>query len=458
LGVIIFQLLVGRTPFKAPSPYLSFLRIKRCHLLLPKVLSPSASDLISRLVVFGADERLGIKGSLPGDLSSIKAHPFFAQIGCEFEKLFLKPATRIPRLSELSLRSCARACVADSSHNKEWNKRLLELSEGDRQRVMHYLSRVKSLHEPRVLRRFFSSLADTRCLGAQTSIREMRGLEHEEQGKWKEPFVMVHVNISDLLSCWGEVDQPSRHSLKLLVTTINRLRPRVCFFGVGDGMHELSESSLSSFRQACARVSETIPLAFISAPRNSHFRARHERSFGADYYGLWYGGVRVLVLNSGLIVDDKIDPAATLAQESWFDGEVEQGQLGGHHLLVFSNHLWFTQDPREESEVAIPRHTRLRWLQKLKIGKVRAVFTGSQAATNTTNFVDFSDLVVDDTVGDSDSASEDENHDSAQTVEVVNTGSAAPGLRVISCFEHRLEHRFFETSEVPDRTVLLRSA
>ena len=32
LGIVLFQMLLGYTPFGSPSPYLTFLRIKRCDL------------------------------------------------------------------------------------------------------------------------------------------------------------------------------------------------------------------------------------------------------------------------------------------------------------------------------------------------------------------------------------------------------------------------------------------
>ena len=51
LGCILVQLLTGRTAFKAPSPYLTFLKIKRANTkYFPEVLSEAAADLILRNV------------------------------------------------------------------------------------------------------------------------------------------------------------------------------------------------------------------------------------------------------------------------------------------------------------------------------------------------------------------------------------------------------------------------
>ncbi len=53
----MFQLLSGYTPFTAPSPYLSFLRIKRAFLCLPKCTSDDANNLLSLLLTKNAKKR-----------------------------------------------------------------------------------------------------------------------------------------------------------------------------------------------------------------------------------------------------------------------------------------------------------------------------------------------------------------------------------------------------------------
>lgn len=40
LGIVLFQMILGYTPFAAASPYLTFLRIKRAHLRVKKKLLP----------------------------------------------------------------------------------------------------------------------------------------------------------------------------------------------------------------------------------------------------------------------------------------------------------------------------------------------------------------------------------------------------------------------------------
>jgi len=462
IGVITQQLLTGRTPFKAPSPYLSFLRIKRGVYSLPEALSPSAVDFISSLLLVRPDDRLGITGQTPGDLSSMKNHSFFAQLPSGWGEGLRSTAVRIPRLSELCVRAVAQATIASRTRDK----RLLELGPLDRGRVMHYLSRLKRLHEPRVFRSFFSSLSDTRCLQARTCTKEMIGLEHEDQGKWSEPFALVHLSVGKFLKVWAE-DQgggAAAASLKKIVSAVNRLRPRVCVVSLGDGLdgEALSDDTLASFRQVCARVSESIPLAFVSASRSPAARFRHTQLFNADFFGFWYGGMRALVLNSALIMDEECDPSASADQESWFDGEVEQGQLGGHHVVVFSNHCWFQDSPLEDDEMpgVIPVSSRLRWLQKMKLGKVRALFTGATAnAGNKSRCIRADDLPEDPKAEHSDSDGDEDGPKEQASIEFVITASGtefSDGFRVVSVFEDHLEHNFFATGDMPDRTELFK--
>ncbi|GAB5030459.1 agc pdk1 protein kinase [Nannochloropsis oceanica] len=59
LGCCLYQFLVGLSPFRAPSPYLVFLRSRRCNPTYPAVIPPLARDLIGRLLRKQPQERLG---------------------------------------------------------------------------------------------------------------------------------------------------------------------------------------------------------------------------------------------------------------------------------------------------------------------------------------------------------------------------------------------------------------
>ncbi|TQV91351.1 hypothetical protein V2A60_009001 [Cordyceps javanica] len=85
-GCIIFQLLVGRPPFKAGSEYLTFQKIVNLEYEFPSGFPPAASDLVERCLVLDPARRLTIE--------HIKNHGFFE--GQQFGRVLWK--TKAPRL------------------------------------------------------------------------------------------------------------------------------------------------------------------------------------------------------------------------------------------------------------------------------------------------------------------------------------------------------------------------
>jgi hypothetical protein len=451
LGCILVQLLTGRTAFKAPSPYLTFLKIKRANTkYFPEVLSEAAADLISKLLVFSPEERLGASST---HLEPVKNHAFFQDVN--FTTLFDEAPDRVPKLSELCLRAVGEATVAARTRDK----RLLDLSLPDRRSVMHFLARIERLHEPRVLRSFYDTLADARCLRALPSTREYVGLEYDTQGHWKEPFVFAHFCFGNLLCGESGNKDALGSQMKTMVSAINRLRPKF-FVVAGDLSLETDTSLVADFRSAISRVSESIPLVFVTAQNRSVSDVAIARPFGADWYGFWFGGMRGLVLNSALISDH--ETPSSKAQEEWFDGECEQGQLGGHHLVVFTYHPWFERGLNDEDTGAsIPKTRRLWWLRKMQLNKVKYLFAGSANASSTRvlRAGDLPELgTSEDPVAKEDIEDEDEDEDmkAGKDLEVSCTGLLS-GLRVAEVFEDRIDHKCHLLGAIPDRADLLRA-
>jgi serine/threonine protein kinase len=133
LGVIVYQIFSGYTPFAAASPYLSFLRIKRALLLkLPLALPPFLLHLLELLLDLDPQRRLenamGPTNELVGGSISydrLRSHAFFTPLSSDLpiqssdtidQVQMLKavsyvPAVTVPRLSELCIRAVARASL-----------------------------------------------------------------------------------------------------------------------------------------------------------------------------------------------------------------------------------------------------------------------------------------------------------------------------------------------------------
>lgn len=78
LGCILYQMLVGRPPFKAGTEYLTFQLIAAGQVDMPASLPSHAQDLLRRLLVPDARQRLGAE-----NLQDVMKHPFFEKINWE---------------------------------------------------------------------------------------------------------------------------------------------------------------------------------------------------------------------------------------------------------------------------------------------------------------------------------------------------------------------------------------
>ena len=179
---------------------------------------------------------------------------------------------------------------------------------------------------------------------------------------------------------------------------------------------------------------------------------------------------------------------------------------------VFSYHPWVLEDEAADGSAGgeagnstaaadvLPKAERVRWLRKMKKGKIRALFVasvGDQMQNNCTWVRDIPGAWVDETTAEEgdDAATattaavvaapdtlavvekkveeeeeedeeeeeeeEDESHhkfEHASTArEIVAGDPASTGLRIIEVLEHRVRHRVVQCDELPDRDELLES-
>jgi len=123
IGVMTFQLLTGRVPFKGQTEYLTMQAVLKGKYEYPRgggatELSPNAKDFIDRLLVKAPEKRLGSQSA-----SAIRSHGFFGKIK-DWSKLHETPAPTV--LHDMGVNSDATVTESDSDSEPDpaWSARV----------------------------------------------------------------------------------------------------------------------------------------------------------------------------------------------------------------------------------------------------------------------------------------------------------------------------------------------
>jgi 3-phosphoinositide dependent protein kinase-1 len=409
LGIVLYQLYLGVTAFHAASPYLIFLKVKRCLLRLPPFLPEGVKDMISLLLEKDDDQRFENAAGrvedkkVPISYDTLRRHRFFAECGQPdfstvdgIKDVNNRPAVRVPSLKDLCIRAVGLACIeiadkvaANGGYKPEipWIQQfeISKLLVTDQQRVAHFLNCKHKLHLPGIYRLFWNSVVDAKCIRVDSYTRDYIGYNRALQGQWYKDFFFAYLSgpefILDENNTGMEVE-----NLRKAISTINKLRPR---FVVASGNFTNTypndpnyEIQLINFRKNIARVSESIAILHVAGGNDVSSDLpsllKYRKYFGADFYGFWYGGLRCLIINSSLfnenLASDLIKEAD--AQEIWLDEEIEQAKLCSQHMIIFMHTPWFVTHIDEEYQdgVNISHKQRVKWLTKLRHSKVKYIF------------------------------------------------------------------------------------
>lgn len=136
LGVIIYQMYSGKTPFKADSQYNTFKKIEENSFVFPENIPQDAHDLIQSLLESNPAKRLGA-GAIgsENDISHLMNHPFFK--GINFSKL---PNLSVPgagnfrnlnntRCSQID-ESLSRATITSKNYSRKHLKTIAVIKSG----------------------------------------------------------------------------------------------------------------------------------------------------------------------------------------------------------------------------------------------------------------------------------------------------------------------------------------
>lgn len=467
LGGVAFILFTGMTPFWSPSPYLTFLRIKRGNLYRPwGIADDDAWDLIHRLMHNTPEKRLGADcfqvtvgesgvrtmKQCEGGYDVIRNHPYFSESTKEecsvpneegsgssssqkspnvFEST--NNTTPIPSLADLCIPAIAELVRKDSldlelcdahppgdgsSHD------MLRLNPRDRKCVMHMLDRLQILSEPRVYRRFFSSQIDFRLDKIRKDTHDYVGLAqmNDNQGRFPnagnddpyakpvelDPIKFVHLTNPLLVKHLNaNCDQDTRKKwtklLKKSIATINRTRPKVV---VASGFVD------DACRKLLARISDSIPVVVHG---------------GSTFFSFWLCGAQGLMLRSG----DLIGGDVQAAQMSWIREQLEQSRMSKHQVFAFVD-----CDPRQ-----LPPST----MKRLARGRTSCILGSSQEEP----FASEVEYRIHDGIDDASVRSTDSDEDEKDNYTTGILGTNENGLRWITIEEHGKWQNHFSSVKLP---------
>jgi 3-phosphoinositide dependent protein kinase-1 len=176
-GCLVYALIVGQSPFTAPSSYLCFEKVRNCDYEMPPFVPPDAADLIRRLLVQDPAERLGA-GTAGQGYAPIRSHPFFAGI------------TDWETLPEQAI------AIVASQDAALWKQSLWEARQSaDKESVIRtakvtYIGPQKELSgdlvltdSGRVLVKHGDELVVTICITEGTKVYQGEGMLHVENGE-----------------------------------------------------------------------------------------------------------------------------------------------------------------------------------------------------------------------------------------------------------------------------------
>jgi hypothetical protein len=418
LGAILYILVTGKTPFWSPSPYLAFLRIKRCLLTRDAgIYDDDTWDLVRNLMQKEPDKRLGahafpvVSGAgarqvkaAPGGYDCIRNHPYFDQVRDTASTIH----TPVPSLVDLCRRAVAEQVEVESQNVSLCDEHppgdgsshdVTRLKPDDRAAVLHVLDRLTLLRDPRVYARFFSDPVRLMTSRVRPATRDVVGMTQMNDDGYKPPkatmndpyskpvgdttIEFVHVT-SPLFSGVPESEAARKDWTKLLkkcVSAINRSRPALV---VATGRQLKAENP--KVLKILSRISDSIPLVLVD---------------GGSFFNFWVRGVECIALSTATSESDRGEADAGLRsddseQSLWVRERAEQLRLSKHPLFCFC-----ADNPHGLPAKAVKRLAR---------GRALVVYgPGEESSGSQTSPVAYkANEIVDDASIRSDSSEEDE--------------------------------------------------
>jgi hypothetical protein len=378
LGAIAYILHTGETPFWSPSPFLTFLKIKRCQLTRGwGVADDDAWDFMDNLIKVNPKKRLGagifqvdkkkrvMVQEDPNGYDCLRNHPYLKPV----HELPARDKVNnpVPSLRDLAIRACVELVRKDSTDFEIMEKHppgdgsshdMTRLDLRDRRCVMHLCDKLQLFkvagetvgQQPRLYSRFFTDIVHCRLFAKyqeRLGTHDFCGLTQMNDGHGRTPASLnedpyanpikndpakIAVISNPLFSSGDHVfddDTRKKHKkdLKKAIAAINKARP----------MMVVVNGPLEESKKLLARISDSIPVLANDGK--------------GSFYTAWYWSIQCISISA---TPEQLGSNAT-PQMKWLREQLEHSRMSKHPLFIFMD-----GDPRDLPEYIQKRMARGR--------------------------------------------------------------------------------------------------
>ena len=259
------------------------------------------------------------------------------------------------------------------------------------------------------------------------------GMSHEEA---QELYRKKGLKVRPVPRITGFADETRLYGEAIAVA--NRLSPDFVVM-CGDMTDDSGNpDQFAELMRITDKLDDSIPLNWVSGNHDigndltEESLALYRERYGEDNYFFDHRGSRFIVIDSNVVFYEDSLPYEWKRLSAFLEGALKEGRSNGSaHIVVFTHHPLFLQDPDEEDTfLNIPRRRRRVLIDLFKAYGVRAIFSGH---------------------------SHRNHHASDGGLEMVTTGAVGyplgddpSGFRIVKVYGDRLEHEYFGFDAMPD--------
>lgn len=253
-----------------------------------------------------------------------------------------------------------------------------------------------------------------------------------------EPFFFIQLSDPQLGMFTENRDfAQDAANFEFAVKAVNRLRPAFVVI-TGDLVHKPGDAAqIAEYRRIVGLIDRAIPVYNIAGNHDvenaptPETLAAYRKIFGPDRYVFRHGGLVGIVLNSSLIHTPTQAPEQLAEQDRWLREALANAKAENpRHIVVFQHHPWFLKSAGEADQYFnIPTPRRAAHLALFREFGVRYLFCGHYHRNAEARDGEL-EAITSGPVGKP-------------------LGGAKSGIRVAIVRDDRIEHRYYELSELP---------